>query len=126
VIDVQDVDHVVLNVADPERSLAWYRDVLGLAPERLDEWRRGEVPFPSVRVTPTFIIDLLPAPRTGENCDHLCLVVKARDVEALAAHHGVEVVGGPALRWGARGLATSLYVRDPDGNLVELRAYPEA
>ena len=47
---VTGLDHVVLNVADVERSLAFYCDELGLAPERVDEWRRGEVLFPSVRV----------------------------------------------------------------------------
>jgi len=44
------LDHVVLNVADVERSLAFYCGELGLAPERVDEWRRGEILFPSVRV----------------------------------------------------------------------------
>lgn len=117
------LDHVVLNVADVERSLAFYRDELGLAPERVDEWRRGDAPFPSVRVDEHTIIDLLAAPRTGENADHVCLVVDPVDLDAVKASGRFEVVDGPAVRFGARGNGTSLYVRDPDGNTVELRHY---
>ena len=68
------IDHVVLRVADARRSLAWYRDHLGLEPVRLDEWERGEVLFVSVRANPGFIIDLLESERDGTNVDHLCLV----------------------------------------------------
>jgi catechol 2,3-dioxygenase-like lactoylglutathione lyase family enzyme len=117
------LDHVVLNVADVERSLAFYCEVLGLAPERVDAWRRGEILFPSVRVDERTIIDLLAAPRTGENADHLCLVVEPTDLDALATSGRFEVVDGPATRFGARGNGTSLYVKDPDGNTVELRHY---
>ena len=116
-------DHVVLNVADLERSLAFYCGELGLEPARVDEWRRGEAPFPSARGDATTIIDLVAAPRTGENANHLCLVVEPTDFDALKASRRFDVVEGPATRWGAQGYATSLYVRDPDGNTVELRAY---
>jgi catechol 2,3-dioxygenase-like lactoylglutathione lyase family enzyme len=117
------LDHVVLDVADVERSLAFYCDELGLAPERVDEWRRGEVLFPSVRIDAHTIIDLLAAPRTGENADHLCFVVEPVDLDAIKASGRFEVVDGPAVRFGARGNGTSLYVKDPDGNTVELRHY---
>jgi catechol 2,3-dioxygenase-like lactoylglutathione lyase family enzyme len=117
------LDHVVLNVADVERSLSFYCDTLGLAPERVDEWRRGEVPFPSARVDAHTIIDLLEAPRSGVNCDHVCLVIEPVDLEALKASGRFEVVDGPAVRSGARGDGTSLYVKDPDGNTLELRHY---
>jgi catechol 2,3-dioxygenase-like lactoylglutathione lyase family enzyme len=120
---VTGLDHVVLNVADVERSLAFYCDELGLAPERVEEWRRGEILFPSVRVDGSTIIDLLAAPRTGENADHLCLVVDPVDLDAVKASGRFEVVDGPATRFGARGNGTSLYVHDPDGNTVELRHY---
>src|SRR5262249_32761882 len=53
-------DHVVLAVSDVERSLSWYMDVLGLTGVRVEEWRRREVPFPSVRVSQETIIDLIP------------------------------------------------------------------
>jgi catechol 2,3-dioxygenase-like lactoylglutathione lyase family enzyme len=122
-VRVVDVDHVVLNVADTERSLAFYAGELSLTPLRVDEWRRGEVFFPSVRVTPSFILDLLETPRTGVNADHLCLVVDPVDLAAVAASGRFTVVDGPAARFGARGSGTSLYVLDPDGNTVELRHY---
>ena len=117
---VHGFDHVVLNVSDVERSLAFYCDELGLEPVRCDEWRRGEAPFPSARVNADTIIDLVAAPRGGENVDHLCLVVEPTDLDALAASGRFEVTGGPGRRFGARGEGTSLYVRDPDGLLIEL------
>lgn len=120
-IRVTALDHVVINTTDVERSLAFYCDLLGLEPVRVEEWRRGEVPFPSVRVNGETIIDLLATRRTGENVNHLCLVIDPVDFEAVRG--GFEVLDGPATRFGARGNATSLYVRDPDGNTVELRYY---
>jgi len=117
------LDHVVVNVSDVEKSLAWYRDELGLEPLRVEEWRRGEVPFPSVRVNGDTIIDLFALPRSGENMDHICLVVEPTDLQALKDSGRFEVLSGPDTRWGARGDGTSLYVRDPDGNTIELRHY---
>ena len=119
-------DHLVLTVADVRRSLDFYVDELGLSPERVDQWERGEVFFPSVRIDDTTIIDLLgPGEPAGDapNMDHLCLVV-ADDVDELAASGRFDVVDGPDERWGAQGVARSLYVKDPDGNVVELRRYP--
>ena|SRR5205823_2063986 len=116
-------DHVVLNVADVERSLRFYCDALGLEPLRVDEWRAKKVFFPSVRVDATTIIDLLETPRSGENVNHFCLVVERDDFDALKASGRYEVVDGPDLRWGAQGDATSIYIRDPDGNVIELRYY---
>lgn len=121
----QSLDHVVLRVADVERSVDWYTSVLGLTAERLSEWRRGEAPFPSVRISTESIIDLVAGDRTGENIDHFCIAYGADlDLAALAASGLFDVVDGPGPRWGAQGMATSLYVRDPDGNVVELRTYP--
>lgn len=125
-IRVTGIDHVVLRVGDAERSVAWYCDLLGFEPVRLDEWRAGRVPFVSVRVTPTFIVDLLEAPRgPGENVDHVCFVLApGADLDELAGSGRFDVVEGPTgPRFGAQGDATSLYVRDPDGNVVELRSY---
>lgn len=119
------LDHLVLRVADAETSLAWYCDQLGLVPERVDEWRRGEVLFPSVRIDASTVIDLLPAERSGQNLDHLCLVVPGFDADAAAVSGDWDVAAGPMDVWGARGTGRSLYVRDPDGNVVELRSYPD-
>ena len=119
------LDHLVLNCADVEASIRWYCDELGLEPVRVDDWRSGTSPFPSVRVNEATIIDLLPAARSGVNVDHLCLVVDPIDLDAVAASGRFDVVGDGPVRglFGARGYATSLYVRDPDGNSIELRVY---
>ncbi len=91
---------------------------------RVEEWRRGEVPFPSVRVSAETIIDLIPGTVSGRNVDHLCLVVDQASVDHVVSSGRFTVVDGPDQRFGARGMATSVYVTDPDGNVVELRAYP--
>jgi len=122
-VDVKVVgfDHVVLNTANADALLAFYCDELGLAGERVEEWRRGEVLFPSVRVTPETIIDLFPAERTGENMNHICLVIDPTDLDALAARFPGATRGDGL--FGAQGIASSVYIRDPDGNTVELRYY---
>ena len=120
---VTDIDHIVLNCADVEKELAWWRDELGLAPLRVDEWRRKEVPFVSVRVNAGTIIDLFEAARSGENLNHVALTVEDVDLDALAASGRFDVIGGPSRLFGARGTGTGLYVRDPEGNVVELRTY---
>jgi catechol 2,3-dioxygenase-like lactoylglutathione lyase family enzyme len=122
-LQVTGLDHLVLNVSDVERSLRFYCEDLGLQPVRVDEWRRGDAPFPSVRVDAGTILDLLAAPRTGTNADHFCLVVAATDLASVAASGRFEVADGPGPRFGARGIGTSLYIRDPDENTVELRYY---
>jgi len=122
-VSVSAFDHLVVRCADVERTLAWYCDRLGLAPVRVDEWRRGEVPFPSVRVDRETIIDLVVGPSDDGRLDHICLVVEPVDLDGVAASGEFDVVEGPARRFGARGDGTSLYVRDPDGLVVELRHY---
>ncbi|HWW53709.1 MAG TPA: VOC family protein [Acidimicrobiales bacterium] len=146
VLAVTDLDHLVLRVADVEASLAWYCGRLGLEGVRVEEWRSASAPFPSVRVSATAIIDLIARPSgassTGTvehgtvehgtashgaasegNLDHLCLVVVPCDLADAASAAGLEVSEGPVARFGARGWGTSIYVHDPDGNLVELRHY---
>jgi catechol 2,3-dioxygenase-like lactoylglutathione lyase family enzyme len=130
VLRIQALDHLVLVVDDVERSVAWYRDVLGLEVERFDLWKDGKVFFPSVRIDETTIIDILGGGR-GEspgrgNVDHLCVVIEPTDLAALRDSGTFDVVDGPDQRWGARGNGWSLYVRDPDGNVVELRHYGES
>lgn len=125
-VRVSAFDHLVLRCADVERTLAWYVDRLGLEPVAVDEWRRGDAPFPSVRVNAETIIDLVESP--GETpdegrLDHICLVVEAIDLAALAASGEFDVREGPVRRSGARGVGTSVYVHDPDGLVVELRHY---
>lgn len=143
-VTVTAFDHLVLNVADVERALAFYCGPLGLAPVRVAEWRAGEAPFPSVRVSGTTIIDLVqappeetgPSPEAGRpagggtvagrrNVDHICLVVAPLDWQQVVDSGRFRVLDGPGKRFGARGTAESLYVEDPDGNTVELRWYPQ-
>lgn len=117
-------DHIVLNVADPERSLAWYRDLLGLRSEREEQWRAGEVPFLSLRIDAGTLIDLIGAERSGDSIDHFSLrVADDTDLEAVAASGQFDVVAGPMRIWGALGHGLAIYVRDPDGNTVELKHY---
>ena len=102
---------------------------LGFAPVRLDEWRAGDAPFPSLRVDEGTILDLVAASADlsvldAGRLDHICLVVDEDSVERVVRDPSFEVVDGPGPRFGARGIATSVYVRDPDGLVVELRCYP--
>jgi catechol 2,3-dioxygenase-like lactoylglutathione lyase family enzyme len=125
-VTVTAFDHLVLRCADVETTLTWYVDVLGLQPMRVKEWRAGELSFPSVRVDAGTIIDLVSRGDTSTgsaSIDHFCLVVDEVDLDALAASGVFDVVETPATRYGARGNGTSLYVRDPDGMIVELRHY---
>ena len=117
------IDHIVLVSPDVERLVSWYRDELGLAAERLEEWRRGEVLFVSLRISDSFLIDVFTGDRTGVNVDHVALVVEDVDLDALAAEGRFEVDMGPADLFGAQGTGRGLYIRDPDGNRVELRTY---
>jgi len=131
-LKVRGFDHLVLVVADVERSLRWYQEQLGLEGVRVEEWRAGRAPFPSVRIDEDAIIDLVSFGRADgldphhRNVDHFCLVVDQTDFEALRDSGRFEVVDGPGVRYGARGDGTSIYVKDPDGNTVELRFYPAA
>ncbi|KJY43567.1 glyoxalase [Streptomyces sp. NRRL B-1568] len=122
---VIDFDHLVLNVSDAERALDFYCGPLGLEPVRVAEWRAGEVPFPSVRVSPTTIIDLVERERGQSNVDHICLVVEPLDWQSVIDAGTFGSVRGPYTNFGARGDAQSVYVQDPDGNTVELRWYPQ-
>ena len=125
-VTVTGLDHIVLLVADVERSLVWYRDELGLTVEREPEWRAGDVAFPSVRIDAGTIIDLFRAERTGRNVDHVALrVAPDVDLRALAHSGRFDVIELRAEVWGAAGDGTSLYVRDPDDNTVELKHYAD-
>src|SRR3954447_3942421 len=117
------VDHYVLAAPDPEALIAWYRDELGLQPERLDEWRRGEVLFASLRVSDSTLIDVFQGERTGVNVDHVALTVEDVNLDELAASGRFDIEMGPMELFGARGTGRGIYIRDPAGNRVELRTY---
>ncbi len=129
-IRVRGLDHVVLRVRDLERALAFYCGALGLCEER----REPALGLYQLRAG-SALIDLVPVdsplgraggPAPGEsarNLDHFALELEHFDEESIRAQlaaHGLEA-GDVAQRYGARGLGPSLYLRDPDGNVVELK-----
>jgi len=129
------IDHIVLNVEDDEKMIAFYSRVLMIKTERLEEYRAGDVPFPSVRLNSDTIIDLFPkkmwqkiarAVQGRENLNHFCIALSKGDWEDLLQRlqtNNVNVEDGPVPRWGAHGTGTSIYFRDPEGNLIEARYY---
>ena len=126
VISINALDHIALRVIDVEQSLKFYCDVLGLVSERVSAWRDGQAPFPSVRINRDTLIDLLDGKPNGVNQDHFCLVIRPTDLDELKAKCeslGIRIQAGPGSRWGAKGNGTSLYLYDPDSNVVELRYY---
>jgi catechol 2,3-dioxygenase-like lactoylglutathione lyase family enzyme len=135
-IKVTELDHIVLNVGDIDRSLDFYEKVLGLRIERLDEFRAGKIGFPSARINEHTIIDLFPSKESAaanngsenaeRNLNHFCLVVEKEDFSGIVDYLkacSVTILNGPISRWGARGRATSVYFQDPDQNEVEIRCY---
>jgi catechol 2,3-dioxygenase-like lactoylglutathione lyase family enzyme len=127
---IASMDHIVLNVKDIDASLHFYTEVLGLQPERVEEFRSGKIRFPSVRVNRDTILDLFQrdaeAGELDSNLNHFCLVWDGDDVETVIEYlrrNGVETDHPPTHAWGAKGRGTSIRVHDPDGNTVELRTY---
>ena len=132
-VKIVEMDHIVLRCRDVDASLRFYSEVLGMEILRLDEFKDGNVRFPSARLNADTIIDFFPSPdqppigKEGiKNQDHFCMVIEPQDMEALKSQClslGIEVQQGPGTRWGAHGNGTSLYIYDPDDNVVELRHY---
>ncbi len=129
-IDVRNLDHVVLRVSDVKASLAFYCDVLGCREER----RLEELGLYQLRAGDS-LIDLVdvegplgraggpPPGEQGRNVDHVALFLATFDEPAIRKHlehFGVEA-GDVADRYGAQGMGPSLYIRDPDGNTIELK-----
>ncbi len=131
-VKITEMDHIVLRVRDVETSLRFYTQVLGMPAERVEQWRAGEIRFPSARLNADTIIDFFgsdqePLGRDGaKNQDHFCMVIEPTDMEELKAKFegiGVDIQAGPGKRWGSHGDGISLYIYDPDDNVVELRHY---
>ena len=134
-IRIRDLDHLVLRVAALAPMLRFYVDALGCTLER----RRDDLGLVQLRAGRA-LIDLVPvdgplgraggaAPgREGRNLDHFCLRVEPFDEAALRTHlaaHGV-AAGALERRYGAEGEGPSIYVSDPEGNVVELKGPPDA
>lgn len=134
-IHLQGIDHVVLRISNEAEMLHFYCDVLGCDVER----RLDDLGLIQLRAG-TALIDLVPvdgelgraggaAPgREGRNLDHLCLRVEPFDAEGLRAHllNAGLAPGEVKRRYGAEGFGPSLYIEDPEGNVVELKGPPEA
>ena len=120
-------DHLVINTRNPDRALAFYRDVLGLEILREEEYRAGKVGFASVRITPETIIDVRPFNSDEEfvkNVDHICVRIAPTDMERMKEQlrgYGTDTDDDINVRWGAQGYGESLYIRDPEGQMIELK-----
>jgi catechol 2,3-dioxygenase-like lactoylglutathione lyase family enzyme len=133
-IHIREIDHLVLRVVDVDAMLQFYCGVLGCTLEQ----RRDDIGLVQLRAGNS-LLDLVPvagklgsaggaAPgKEGRNLDHFCFRVEPFDAAAIArqlAAHGIEA-GAPAARNGAEGIGPSIYVTDPEGNVVELKGPPE-
>jgi glyoxylase I family protein len=123
VISIRGLDHVVLRVRQLEPMLRFYCNVLGCSEER----RVESVGLVQLRAGNS-LIDLVPGLREGVNMDHFCLRIETFDESAIRSHlqvHGIPA-GEVATRYGAEGYGPSLYLKDPEGNVVELKGPPQA
>jgi catechol 2,3-dioxygenase-like lactoylglutathione lyase family enzyme len=123
------IDHIVLRAHDPQRLVAFYRDVLGCSVER----EQPEIGLTQLRAGGS-LLDVIPqralagAPVASSggspNLDHLCLRIVPFDAVRIRAYLLAKGVasGEPALRYGAEGEGPSVYLQDPEGNGVELKA----
>src|SRR5712692_11291405 len=115
------LDHVVLRVRDQEASRRFYTEVLGCTLDHVNE----RISLVQLRFGDQ-LIDLLPGGRgpDGSGMDHVCLSIRCADLAALRdalVREGVAGVGDVVTRRGAFGTGPSLYLRDPDGYLIELK-----
>jgi glyoxylase I family protein len=127
---IRDIDHIVLRVQDVERMIDFYCTVLGCSVQ----WRRPELGLVHLRAG-NAMIDLVPvdgklgkaggaAPgKEGRNMDHVCLRVHPFDADQIAEHlkSNHARLGEIRPRFGAEGEGVSIYVYDPEDNLVELK-----
>jgi glyoxylase I family protein len=133
-INIREIDHIVLRVINLDRMLRFYCDVLGCTVAR----RQDAIGLVQLRAGRS-LVDLVPvdgelgraggAPpgKEGRNVDHFCFRVEPFDEAAirsqLNAHH---VAAEPTVsRNGAEGEGPSIYIADPEGNVVELKGPPE-
>ena len=123
---IASIDHLVLTVRDISRTVEFYQRVLGME-HVVFEGNFNALHFGSQKINlHPFRAEYLPhadipAPGTGD----MCLVCEGEIAEVVRElkTHGVEIEVGPVEQTGARGLMTSVYIRDPDRNLVEIACY---
>ena len=134
-IVIQGIDHVVLRVRDVAAMQRFYCEALGCSVEKiqaaigLTQLRAGRCLIDLVDVECQLGREGGAAPgKEGRNMDHLCLRIEPFDAAAIAAHlrtHGV-APGEVVSRYGAEGQGPSMYIADPEGNVVELKGPPAA
>ena len=121
------LDHLVLTVSDIDRAVTFYHRVLGMEPVTFGDGRHA-VAFGASKINLHQAGQEIephaarPAPGSADFC--LITAVPPRRILALLSAHGVCAELGPVPRTGARGPITSIYVRDPDGNLIEIATLP--
>ena len=130
---ITQMDHLVLRVTDLRAMMRFYIDVLGCTLEKVQEniglWqlRAGNALIDLVPVDgPLGKKGGAPAGKEARNLDHFCLQVEPFDGEAIIAHlkqQGCDP-GPIESRYGANGQGPSIYVPDPEGNMVELKGPP--
>jgi catechol 2,3-dioxygenase-like lactoylglutathione lyase family enzyme len=125
-MNVARLDHLVLTVADIERSCVFYTRVLGMEVVHFGEGRTAlrfgqqKINLHQADAVPGLVADK-PTPGSGD----LCFITEVPLAEAVAhlQRCGVAIVAGPGPRAGAIGTIQSVYIRDPDQNLVEISNY---
>jgi catechol 2,3-dioxygenase-like lactoylglutathione lyase family enzyme len=128
-MQVRHIDHVNIKIPEDrvEDAVAFYRDVFGFEPEKLDAYRAGERTSFAFRLGETSLLHVRPVedfePPSGDNYDHFCLVLEAgiEELRDLLDEHGIEIrrEGEP---FGATGRAPAVYIEDPFGYVLELKA----
>lgn len=123
------LDHLVLNVTDVEITAAWYQRVLGMEREEFGPQRRTALKFGGQKIN----VRPMDADRrawfTSANVQQgtadLCFITAVGPLDVVAHLHqcGVTIEEGPVPKMGALGPITSVYCRDPDGNLIEIASY---
>lgn len=127
---VSDADHINIKVKDVEATVAFYHGILGLKPDRLEDFREGKRPLFAFRVNESFIIHVFPDIEFERGAqggyDHLALTVEGATPSELITflnEKGIAIEMQTERLWGARGDGWACYVRDPDGYRVELKIY---
>lgn len=120
---IDHIDHVVLTVRDVDRSVAFYARVLGMEPVTFAGGRRA-LRFGDQKIN---LQTLGQETRNyaGIGSADICLIVAIplEEVIAILEREGVAILDGPVAKTGAAGPITSIYINDPDGNLIELSQY---
>ena len=119
------IDHIVLTVADIERSVAFYARVLGMEPVTFGNGRRA-LQFGQQKIN-LQTLGMEPRNHAAVGAGDLCLITDWPTARVLAhlTAEGVPVLEGPVTKSGAQGPIESVYFNDPDGHLIEVSRYPD-